>query len=899
MENSNEEQDKIIMFQPGEMDPAITVLTPLNFLPLQISNIESKSFAPMALVYDAKSGKTNKLPINIHNNKMLKWRQEPDQIATFSETMRFLKSQSSENIKRARLGVLLKDNFFGDDSNLIVIDIDHRKDLVEQVQNHKVTSDDLQAKVVEFALESGFYIEVSQSKQGLHIFMKGHKENAKLIKNGSFEYYDRDRWICVTGDSVNPDFTGKLDVDDKTIGILESVMFTREERERSQKQKNTAEVKISNEKFDDENLNNLIKKAKNAGNGDKFTELFENTDSKNPSDGDMALVCMLAFWTKKNPSMMDAIFRKSKRMRPKWDEIHNPQGQSYGEMTIEKAIINTDEVYHEKTKAPTKEVTSVMTDVKPASTTSQHFNSMKELFDTLSQDAMDWCVAHKDKAGNPATLQSMPNLEKLKIIVNREPLAIVVSDINDTKETKTAPLHYYDWDTGLYSTDQGTLESMILAVDPNITSTKTRINLIDTIRRSPQFKVPVKQLTQVEDLQHRYIAVGNGVFDQKEMSLHPYEPNKWFFTSKIGTPLDYTCTEEPNFNGWTLSGMIKKIATNPDTGEILSDKEDVLWKTLKASILGAFWLRKSVILVDNGDGSSGKSTYTDIIANTVGKQNVANLRLADLQDPTRIIEATSSNVIIGDDNDPEVPISKFDNFNTIVSSDPLRVRNYYRESYSTRIHCFMIQNANGIPPLSGAKTAVFNRLIAIDFKTKFDASKKANWLVKNDYIHRDEFKKWLLYYLLTHVELGITLPETRESKHLLQKVRETNDTVYAFAKDVLNKIPADAVPSNYLYALYHNYSLASGEPLKSIVSRKKFMIELQKKEEFKRNWDYKPRNLKIKDINTFIDKTKEGTCASLISHYEDILNNVRTLSADVSNHYTGSGIYRLNDNNQQ
>ena len=105
------------------------------------------------------------------------------------------------------------------------------------------------------------------------------------------------------------------------------------------------------------------------------------------------------------------------------------------------------------------------------------------------------------------------------------------------------------------------------------------------------------------------------------------------------------------------------------------------------------------------------------------------------------------------------------------------------------------------------------------------------------------------------------------------------------------------MPSNYLYALYHNYSLASGEPLKSIVSRKKFMIELQKKEEFKRNWDYKPRNLKIKDINTFIDKTKEGTCASLISHYEDILNNVRTLSADVSNHYTGSGIYRLNDNN--
>lgn len=895
MSETNEERENVIPINQNQESP---VITQLNNLPDQIKNLTSKSFAPMALVFDKETGKTNKFPINPTTGEFIKWKKEPDKILTLSATMQFLRIQNAENIKRLRLGILLQDNIFGDNTDLLVIDIDHRKDLVEQAKNQNITSTDDQALIVKFALEGKYYIEVSQSGEGLHILFKGNKHNKQLIRNDKFEYYCDNRWLCLTGNSINQNFSGNLEITDKKIKLLESVMFTQEERERSLKP--AQNVKINNEKFDDKTIDTIIYKAEHAKNSAYFIELFSGSSpSGDTSSDDLAFCNLLAFWTKKNPTLMDAIFRKSKRMREKWDEVHSADDKTYGEMTIEKAIAVTSEVYHEKTKTAPKEVASVMTDIKPASTTSQQFKSMHELFDTLSKDSMDWCIAHKDKAGNPATLQSMPNLEKLKIIVNREPLAIVVSDINDTKETKTAPLHYYDWDTGLYSTDQGTLESMILAVDPNITSTKTRINLIDTIRRSPQFKVPVKQLTQVEDLQHRYIAVGNGVFDQKEMSLHPYEPNKWFFTSKIGTPLDYTCTEEPNFNGWTLSGMIKKIATNPDTGEILSDKEDVLWKTLKASILGAFWLRKSVILVDNGDGSSGKSTYTDIIANTVGKQNVANLRLADLQDPTRIIEATSSNVIIGDDNDPEVPISKFDNFNTIVSSDPLRVRNYYRESYSTRIHCFMIQNANGIPPLSGAKTAVFNRLIAIDFKTKFDASKKANWLVKNDYIHRDEFKKWLLYYLLTHVELGITLPETRESKHLLQKVRETNDTVYAFAKDVLNKIPADAVPSNYLYALYHNYSLASGEPLKSIVSRKKFMIELQKKEEFKRNWDYKPRNLKIKDINTFIDKTKEGTCASLISHYEDILNNVRTLSADVSNHYTGSGIYRLNDNNQQ
>ncbi|WP_430522030.1 hypothetical protein [Lactobacillus hominis] len=27
--------------------------------------------------------------------------------------------------------------------------------------------------------------------------------------------------------------------------------------------------------------------------------------------------------------MMDAIFRKSKRMRPKWDEVHSADGKTY------------------------------------------------------------------------------------------------------------------------------------------------------------------------------------------------------------------------------------------------------------------------------------------------------------------------------------------------------------------------------------------------------------------------------------------------------------------------------------------------------------------------------------------------------------------------------------------
>jgi len=60
--------------------------------------------------------------------------------------------------------------------------------------------------------------------------------------------------------------------------------------------------------------------------------------SDNHSVGDMALCTMLAHRTK-DPEQIDRIFRKSALMRSsKWDEKHSADGQTYGQITIRKAI---------------------------------------------------------------------------------------------------------------------------------------------------------------------------------------------------------------------------------------------------------------------------------------------------------------------------------------------------------------------------------------------------------------------------------------------------------------------------------------------------------------------------------------------------------------------------------
>ena len=61
------------------------------------------------------------------------------------------------------------------------------------------------------------------------------------------------------------------------------------------------------------------------------------------SEADLALCCKLAFWTGKDESRMDSLFRVSGLMRPKWDEMHGRT--TYGEEAIRKACSFCSETY--------------------------------------------------------------------------------------------------------------------------------------------------------------------------------------------------------------------------------------------------------------------------------------------------------------------------------------------------------------------------------------------------------------------------------------------------------------------------------------------------------------------------------------------------------------------------
>lgn len=774
------------------------------------SKQQNKCFTLMKL-YPEEKGHVKKCPIDMHTGLALSWKKNPENLLTWGELTSLPQAKQvlvPNPSVPFRVGVLLTKDWLGG-KELICIDLDHVPDLVAQARQGNITDTSQRGVILKMALEHGFYVEVSQSGEGLHLITLGHKADTKKIRNDLFEYYDRDRWITLTGDAIAY-YTGE-EVD---LEPFEKVMWPNGLPTPTQA---PAAVPAVSSAFTQKDIDRLLEKAKKSKNGDKFVALYEGNDvTGDTSSSDMQFTNYLAFWTDRNPAMMDAIFRQSKRMRDKWDKVHSVTGETYGQMTIAKALDFVKEGYKDKTK----------------------FTTMADLLAGLASRRKQWDREHtyEDSSGKKRTkpIASQP-LEVIKILLDTVTFAIIYTDKTDRS------LYYYDYDEGIYSRNEADLEKLILAVAPEITNTKTRQNLLDTILKMPS-EIPVVQnfvLTHEKE-----IAVGNGVLNLETKELKPFSPD-FFITSKIDTNYIATASVEPTYNGWSWSQSLKQLSDGD------ASKEKLLWQVCKAAITGAFWLRQTVLLVDDGRGMTGKSTFEDALIGVVGKSNTAQLRLVEFTDETKLVDALDKRLIVGDDNDAETVISRYDYINPVISSELVRVRNYYHKSESTTLHAFVLQSCNGIPPFKNATEAFFNRLKIIRFTHHHSAGNKDDWMVKNKYIKTQEFREWLLWYVVNRVELGVALVDTQESRQLVADATAESDSIANFIDHWVPQLASTAVPVGWMYDLYTVSCILDGmgKPL----PQRRFSREIMNRTQFSSCWVKKAHRPKPEDEFVYKD----------------------------------------------
>ena len=162
-------------------------------------------------------------------------------------------------------------------------------------------------------------------------------------RRGPFEIYSHEQYVTVTGWRL-PDAPATLAHCNGELTDIVDLFIGKPKRDND----DSHSAPLGGDGLPDDAA--IIEKASAASNGDKFSRLFDGDTAgyPGPSEADAALCAILAFWCGRYVSRIDALFRKSKLMRDKWDEKHSGDGRTYGQMTIDLALKGRTEFYEWK-----------------------------------------------------------------------------------------------------------------------------------------------------------------------------------------------------------------------------------------------------------------------------------------------------------------------------------------------------------------------------------------------------------------------------------------------------------------------------------------------------------------------------------------------------------------------
>jgi hypothetical protein len=227
-----------------------------------------------------------------------------------------------------------------------VVQIGH---VVLDLDNAVDDGGDLRPQFVRLVDGMDTYVEWSVSGRGLHIFAESSEAPEKQKDYYSFpdgskaEVLGPGHFVRITGKLYDGKPSTLKDCSKNVRIVLQKIREAKGERVERQA---LAEHLDRTSPMPDDEVLELARRSKK--HGDVFVALYDKSDTSlyggDESGADQALANRLAFYTQ-DPEQLDGLFRRSRLMRPKWDEVHHADGRTYGQGTIDKAIAGLYDTY--------------------------------------------------------------------------------------------------------------------------------------------------------------------------------------------------------------------------------------------------------------------------------------------------------------------------------------------------------------------------------------------------------------------------------------------------------------------------------------------------------------------------------------------------------------------------
>lgn len=491
----------------------------------------------------------DKIPKNAYTGKNAQ-SNNPDTWADFNTAVAACDKYNFDGI-----GFMFANGYFGVDLDHCLDNVDFCDEFVETLQS---------------------YAEISKSGTGIHIICRGELPSGARRKGG-VEMYSSGRYFICTGNIYNEKYKSIADCTE-SVKVLHN-KYLPSETPRAEKQTYLSNISMNDQE--------IVDKARNCKSGYLFTMLYQGEWQglyHSQSEADLALCNQLAFWTGKNVTQMDRIFRSSGLMRPKWEERRG--GNSYGEITISKACTACTEVYDPKTHGnkDTELAFAVFKNGKVG------FSAPKTHYDLT-----DTGNAHRmyDKFGH--IIRYSYNRKKWYYWDGKKWRLDESGEIK-----KLADVICDDIKQEAFAEQDETQQAALLKWANKTASSHNKENMI----KECQHLEGIPASTDIFDGYLDFFNCQNGIVNLRNGELIPHESN--FMMSKIAM-CDYDTTGKPP----TMWLKFLDDVTNGD-----KELQDYIQRCVGYSLSGS--TREQCAYFLYGMGNNGKSTFLDTIADMLG-----------------------------------------------------------------------------------------------------------------------------------------------------------------------------------------------------------------------------------------------------------------------------------------
>lgn len=187
----------------------------------------------------------------------------------------------------------------------------------------------------------GSYTEASPSGTGIHIIGRGKfmDDQRAGIRRGNIEIYTSGRFLTMTGETILDTLivNVKIALEYMEIAMTPEDFMAPLVTPKTRKKLCSGGLRPADKA--------LLKRIFQSKQGELMQQLFEGKNAKtgDPSRDDLYFCWQVNFYTHNDFTQTDRIFRNSKRMRRKWDEVHYADGMTYGAHTLAESYNKENE----------------------------------------------------------------------------------------------------------------------------------------------------------------------------------------------------------------------------------------------------------------------------------------------------------------------------------------------------------------------------------------------------------------------------------------------------------------------------------------------------------------------------------------------------------------------------